>query len=110
MFRKQSVLCLLLAITYLLALTGCSKSYAGVYETTSSGCTLVINEDGTCMYSETDYTGSGTGVWWVEDDILYFETDNLGYTVYADLSDYPNGLLLLADSSYWHPEFFKKVA
>ncbi len=85
-------------------------TYDGVYVTTNSRCTLVVNRDGTCTYSEKDDTGTGKGTWWVEGDMIYFTPDNLPNTIYADISDFTNGFFLESESERWNPEYFVKVS
>ena len=100
----------ILALT--LTLTGCGKdpkdALVGEYSGTSNSY-LKLNADGTCIYSEPDSTGSGTGTWTLEDNVLSVEVDNLRYKVYADISEDPDGFILKSDSGSWNDEYFKKA-
>lgn len=114
--NKKLASALSLAITFILtisiALTGCAKdpkdALVGEYSGTSNSY-LKLNADGTCIYSEPDSTGSGTGTWTLEDNILNVDVDNLKYTVHADISEDPDGFILTSDSGSWNDEYFKKA-
>lgn len=103
----------LVAVTLLMAmmivLTACSggNSLVGEY-TGTSGSYLKLNKDGTCIYAEDDSTGTGTGTWYVEDDVIYIDVDNLGYVVYGDVSDFDGGILLEANAGSWNDEYFRQ--
>ncbi len=91
--------------------SGCSpkNKFVGEYSGTS-GSFLKLNDDGTCIYSEDDSTGTGTGTWYIEDDTIYISVSNIGYTIYTDISNFDGGLLIKSDSSSWNDEYFKKVS
>lgn len=93
-------------------LSGCGKkpedALVGEYQGTSDSY-LKLDADGTCIYSESDSTGSGTGTWTLEENTLSVTVDNLSYTVYADISEDPDGFILRSDSGNWNDEYFKKA-
>lgn len=107
-FFRLIVFALLLATA--ISFTGCSgnNSLVGEYTTTSGSCFLKLNKDGTCIYGEDDSTGTGTGTWYVEDDIIYIDVSNVGYMIYGDVSSFDGGILLEADSSKWIAEYFRQ--
>lgn len=99
----------ILLTSMFVSLTGCSSKnkFAGEYSGTA-GSFLKLNDDGTCVYSEDDSTGTGTGTWYIEDDTIYISVSNLDSVIYADVSDFDGGLLLKSDY-HWNDEYFKKV-
>lgn len=109
---KKSIIrlaALVLLIAMLTVLAGCSgkNALAGEY-TGTAGSYLKLSKDGTCVYSETDSTGAGTGIWYVEDGIIYIDVDNLDFVVYGDVSDFDGGILLESTAGRWNDEYFKK--
>lgn len=99
-------------LVLLMLLSGCSKNPAdvivGEYQGTSNSY-LKLNQDGTCIYSEPDKTGSGTGTWALENNILSVKVTNLNYVLYADITEDPDGFILESQSENWNDEYFKKT-
>lgn len=93
----------------ILIVTGCSTTsgVVGEYHGTA-GSYLKINKDGSCIYAEDDATGTGTGTWYVENDVIYIEVDNLDYVIFGDIDDDKEGILLEAKARSWNDEFFEK--
>ncbi|MGN1458366.1 MAG: leucine-rich repeat protein [Acutalibacteraceae bacterium] len=90
---------------------GCSNgsnSLVGFY-LGEDGSNLRLKDDGTCIYWEDDSTGRGAGEWYVKDNTVYVNVDNLSYTIKADLSNQDNGLFFTSDSSRWNNERFSKL-
>lgn len=106
-----SLLVVMLATIMVFSLIGCSveDSLVGEYIWGSDEAYLRLNADGTCIYSESDETGTGTGTWYVEDDMLYVDVSNLSYSVYADVSQFYGGFLLQANSGLWNDGYFHKI-
>lgn len=110
---NKSAICALVAIAFVIItaviyISGCSKqasSVTGEYVGTS-GKYLKISEDGTCIYSDDDSSGSGT--WILEDGVITIEVDNLKYSLYADVEEGAEGLLVQGTNTHWDNEFFKK--
>ena len=93
----------LLICSLLLTIAGCSGDISLVGEYTgTSGSYLKLNK------AEDDSTGTGTGTWYVEDDVIYIDVDNLDYTVYGDVSDFDGGILLESNAGSWNDEYFKQ--
>lgn len=109
MKKVQKITSVLLVLLLLAVLVGCSieDSLVGEYIGTA-GSYLKLNDNGTCIYSEDDSTGTGTGIWYIEDDKIYIDVDNLGAVIYGDISDFDGGILLESDSYSWNDEYFKK--
>jgi len=107
-FARLAVILLLVGM--LCSLAGCSKEskLVGLYKGAQDSV-LELRKDGTCVYSEPDSTGTGTGTWYLEDDTIYIHVSNIGYTLYANVSDFDDCFLLKADSYYWNTEFFEKT-
>lgn len=108
--------CAMVAISILLSVLlvsifcGCGNNnkLAGEYYGTF-GSYLKLNKDGSCVYAEdNDSTGTGTGVWYVKDNVIYVETDNLRYTIFAEIRSVDDGLLFKANSDSWRDEYFSK--
>lgn len=99
----------LLICTLLLTIVGCSSNASLVGEYTgTSGSYLKLNKDGTCIYAEDDSTGTGTGTWYVEDDVIYIDVNNLSYVVYGNVSNFDGGILLEAHAGSWTDEYFRQ--
>lgn len=107
--QLSQLVAMLLIVAILGTFAGCSDgdSLVGEY-TGTSGSFLKLNKDGTCIYAEDDSTGTGTGTWYVEDDMLYIEVSNLDYVVYADVSEADEGILLESNAGSWNDEYFQK--
>ena len=76
----------------------------------TEGSVIVLNEDGTCHYSD-DYNESD-GSWSVDDDnVIHIFADGLGYEIYAELEDgYRTvSMMVIADSSNWNNEEFTRL-
>ena len=82
-------------------------SIAGEYIGTS-GSYLNLKKDGTCIYSENDSTGTGTGEWSYKDNRVEIKVSNIGYQLYANLEGDSDGFLLQGSSSSWNDEYFSK--
>lgn len=102
------LLALMMGISVLL--TGCSvrSKLVGEYFGEQDSY-LNLRKDGTCLYAEDDSTGIGTGTWYVADGVIYINVDNIGYTIYGDVSGFDEGMLLEADSGSWNEEYFEKI-
>lgn len=101
---------LLIGIGLMLALGGCGNPESkllGEYSGTSDSY-IKLMKDGECVYSESDYTGSAKGTWFVEDGVVYVYADNLGYTIYAEIDEDDDGLLFKSESYSWNDEYFTK--
>ena len=107
--RIIHIVAVLLLMAMLTVLIGCvgNHNLVGEYAGTS-GSYLKLNQDGTCIYAEDDGTGTGTGTWYVEDDVIYIDVDNLDYVIYGDVSDFDGGILLEARAGSWNDEYFRK--
>lgn len=94
----------------LLSLAACSitNSLVGEYNGTG-GSYLKLNKDGTCIYAEIDATGTGTGTWRVEDDVIYIDVSNIPYVVYGNVADFDGDILLEATAGSWKDEYFQKA-
>lgn len=105
--RKK--LCALFIFIMLIQLFGCGQknSVVGEYNGTA-GSFLKLNKDGTCIYSEDDGTGTGTGSWVIEDGRVMVDASNLSYTIYAEINPEDDGLLFQSDSGGWNDEYFTK--
>ena len=88
-------------------LASCNSHLAGGY-TSTAGSYLELRSNGTCIYAEPDETGAGTGTWYIEDDIIYIDANNLEYTIYGNVEDADNGILLKSSSGNWIDEYFIK--
>lgn len=112
-YLKKRTVCLVavvLLMSILFSFAGCSSnnSMVGEYNGTS-GSYLKLNKDGTCIYAEDDSTGTGTGTWYVEDDVIYIDVSNLDYVVFGNVADFDGGILLEATAGSWNDEYFKKA-
>ncbi|MBQ7354390.1 MAG: hypothetical protein IJW62_02600 [Clostridia bacterium] len=109
MKKSKKITSVLLILFLLAAFLGCSieSSLVGEYIGTS-GSYLKLRENGSCVYSEDDSTGSGVGAWHVEDGVIYIDVNNLGYTIYGDVSNFDGGILMKSDGYSWNDEYFIK--
>lgn len=82
---------------------------AGIWHGTE-GSVIVLNEDGSCHYSDSSNEGNGT--WSVDDDnVIHITNDGLGYEIYADLEDSYRtiSMMVKSDSSSWRNEEFTRL-
>ena len=82
---------------------------AGTWHGTE-GSVIVLNEDGSCHYSDSSTEGNGT--WSVDDDnVIHITNDGLGYEIYADLEDSYRtvSMMVKSDSSSWRNEEFTRL-
>ena len=99
----------LLLVCMIFGMVACSKegSLAGEYIGTA-GSYLKLDKDGTCIYSEPDATGTGTGTWEVKDNTIYINVSNIRSTIYGNVEDADEGILLQCERSSWNDEYFKR--
>lgn len=82
---------------------------AGIWHGTE-GSVIVLNEDGSCHYSDSSNEGNET--WSVDDDnVIHITNDGLGYEIYADLEDSYRtiSMMVKSDSSSWRNEEFTRL-
>lgn len=82
---------------------------AGTWHGTE-GSVIVLNEDGSCHYSDSSNEGNGT--WSVDDNnVIHITNDGLGYEIYADLEDSYRtvSMMVKSDSSSWRNEEFTRL-
>lgn len=109
--QKRTILLAILAAVLVIAALAFAltrpkpSTYAGNY-LGSSGSYLSLAADGSCVYSEGDSTGTGTGTYAVEGNTLTVNASNLGYPIHADISNFTNTLLMVSDASSWNDEAF----
>ncbi len=113
--KKRIAATVLCMVMVAVQLVGCGKVSSEDFEGTyvgTKGSKLLLNSDGTAVYSEDDRTGTGVGTWIYEDGHLSIHVSNLEYEVYADIdkdATEVSSLTLDADSSRWHAEEFSKI-
>ncbi len=105
--RLIAILCI--AVMLMTVLAGCvtKRALVGQYEGTS-GSFLKLNGDGTCLYSEY-LIGAESGTWYIEDGMIYINANNLDFTLFGDVSDADEGILLQSESTRWSNEYFRRV-
>lgn len=82
---------------------------AGIWHGTEDSV-IVLNEDGSCHYSDSSNEGNGT--WSVDDDnVIHITNDGLSYEIYADLKDSYRtiSMMVKSDSSSWRNEEFTRL-
>lgn len=104
------MLTLIIISALIFSLSGCkskASEYVGEYNGTS-GSYLKLHDDGTCIYAELDKTGTGSGTWSLENNIITVNVSNLDYPIYANTDFDDKGLYFQADSDSWNDEYFVK--
>ena len=110
--RQKAVAVIVCVCMCMGILTACgSKDPEGVYygKYKQIDCYLELKDNGICIYSQSNSTGTGSGTWTVEDDVLRINVSNLKYEIYADdLSD-KDGFILHGNSNRWHDTYFSRL-
>lgn len=106
-FKKSIII--VISIVMMLLMAGCSSDYVGTYIGLSSNATLILNEDQTFTYDESnafnkahfdgDYEVDGNQI------IIHFKKN---VVLYAEIQD-DGGLYITSDNSKWSSEYFDRV-
>lgn len=109
---KRKILTLTLVMNMMLWLCACGspkmEDYVGTYMGDTGISALILNEDGTAVYSEDDSTGTGMGAWKIEDNKIYVSVTNLPYDIYAEITDDGEFLFTTDEGNKWTDEVFTK--
>lgn len=104
---KSLSIILLIALVFSLCSCGNdTEKYVGIYVSTKAD-TLILDEDGTCIYTEADRNKSKTGNWILEDGKITVK-NVFRYDIYAKIINDSTSLLFQADNSKWNDELFVK--
>lgn len=77
----------------------------------SAGDRLEIYENGTCQYYDAGWLRTNKGTWEIEGDkIIFHGISQTTDTLYADISDFCDLLVVEADGGGWVTETFKKTS
>ncbi len=104
---KRIMVSLILCIS--LFLVGCgTPKYIGAY-IGNDGSVMVLEKDGTGTYKAGKWKSTEPCTWKTEDEKIIVSCEELGYDIYAEISDSTTGLMFQSDSSHWRDELFVKT-
>ena len=99
------------AVILLAGLSGCGgieSKLPGTYSGSAGTTTLVLNKDGSALYSQVKDSGtdSGKGTWKVDDKTLRVNADSLDYEIFANLEGFDGSLMFESEDSSWNSEIY----